>query len=155
MLRKRIIFTVFLLGLLFPFVPFLVILEAFLLWLPIGAFFLAALSWSLVCLVKKNSDWKKALFLAALVPLFMVSQLMSAEFVTFVQRYRSEKAIAQIEKLNLSTGRYPASYDIGIGITYQHHLKKNQYTIRYSGGFLVSEYYDSQIKKWERLGWND
>ncbi len=100
-------------------------------------------------------DTRKAFYFFLVVPTFVLSQLFSRFIVDRIQLYRSDGIIAEIEKQYITTKEYPERYKISLGITYELLDNGDRFKISYSRGFMVTETYYSDIKKWRSYGWND
>ena len=72
-----------------------------------------------------------------------------------IQRLRSNQIIKELEKYQSENGVLPKKYDVKAGIEYVKIKKLERFEIEYSRGFLVTERYDSETKKWKSYGWND
>ena len=90
-----------------------------------------------------------------LIPLFAFAQILSGFSADKIQLYRSNRIIADIEEIYKTTNEYPERYEINFGIAYDLLDNGNRYKISYSRGFMVTEKYYSDIKKWKSYGWND
>ncbi|HEY5746641.1 MAG TPA: hypothetical protein VIU12_11230 [Chryseolinea sp.] len=144
---------IFVLGLIVPFNEYLVVIEAFYLIIPLSILFLASLIYLTAGYFLGHS--KHTLYMACLIPLFIVSQLISTYVVPKIQRARAEMSIEEIESALTTTGRVPDHYCAPFGIKFQRLDGLNDFEISYSSGFLVREVYEGRLKSWKSYGWND
>ncbi|KFC22455.1 hypothetical protein IO90_05845 [Chryseobacterium sp. FH1] len=100
---------------------------------------------------KKEVFKKKSTVLLPLLPIFLTSQLISTFTVDRIQRFRSDIIIKKIEGKEIAITLTPTA---NFGIEY-HKLKNNSFVIQYYRGFLISEKYDNEEKKWKSYGCND
>ena len=61
---------------------------------------------------------KKALFVFSILPIFIISQLVSGFTVDKIQRFRSKQVIAEIEYLKSENGNVPDEYELNAGLEY-------------------------------------
>ena len=153
--KKIVLVVVFLWGLISPFIPSFIVIEFFLLMIPLGLIFLGTLAYLIICLLSPRMDTRKAAFAFAIVPVFLLSQLFSGFAVDQIQRFRSRAVVAEIAKVKTQKGAYPESHPISLGITYSKLTNDRGFLLEYSRGFMVTERFDSELNKWESRGWND
>ena len=153
--RTLILFIVFLVGVIIPFIPSLTVIEMFFLLIPFAFIFIATAIYLIVSLLKKNINSRKALFIFLILPIFISSQLASGFTVNKIQRFRSENMIKEAQKIRTETGEFPEKLNSSVGINYQRLNDKNNFVISYSRGFMVTEKYDSVSERWKSYGWND
>ncbi|WOK07740.1 hypothetical protein RT717_03765 [Imperialibacter roseus] len=138
-----------------PYFGYFTVLEAFYLLIPFAVFVLASFAIFLYLVIIKNPKWRKALFITALVPIFIVTQLTSGTLVGWLLKYRSGRIIEEIEKTKSQTGAYPIDFPTPLGIAYTKDEFRGEYYLAYTRGFMTTEEYSSESKKWISKGWND
>jgi hypothetical protein len=143
------------LGMVVPFVDYLVIVEFFYLLIPFAILFLASFLCVLICLHLKIKRLKKVLFAFSLLPIFILSQIASVLMVNKVQRFRSECIIKEIVYIQKITGKLPDTYAANGGIEYRRGRSRDNFKLIYSRGFMVREIYEHDSKTWKSYGWND
>jgi hypothetical protein len=153
--KKIILFSVFLFGLIVPFIPSLTVIEMFFLLIPFAIIFVVTLIYLIASLLNEKMNFYKALFAFSILPTFIVSQIISGFSVDKTQRFRSNQIIAELEKVKFETGILPEQYDLVTGIEYIKMKDDEHFVIEYSRGFMVTEKYNSESKNWESYGWND
>ncbi len=153
--RIYLFIAIAIIGIIFPFVDFLVIIEMFYLLIPFGIIIIASLIYWIMTLFNENLNSKKSFYFFLIVPVFVLVQLFSVFTIDKIQRFRCNEIIADIEELYRATKEYPEQYEISIGITYELLDNGDRYIVSYSRGFIVTENYYSDIKKWKSYGWND
>ena len=153
--RKIILLIIIFVGLITPFIPSFTVIEMFFLLIPFAIIFLVTLIYLMISLLNRNKSKRKAIFIFSLLPIFIISQLVSVFTIDRTQRFRSKKIIEEIEKIKNETGDFPKQYDISNGIKYLKSKDNNRFIIEYSRGFMVTEKYDSKNKMWKSYGWND
>ncbi len=153
--HKIEIFLLIILGFVVPFIPPLVIIELFYLLIPSVIIFIITLISLIINILNKNVITQKYLLLFSILPIFTISQLTSCFIVDKIQRLRSNYIIAAIEKQKSETGIIPEKYDQIAGIEYIKIKDSEQYLIKYTRGFMVTEEYDSGNKSRISNGWND
>ncbi|MFT5617735.1 MAG: hypothetical protein ACI85I_000960 [Arenicella sp.] len=153
--KKAIFFIVGLIGITTPFIPYFVIIEMFYLLIPFAIITIIAFVYLAISLFRKDLGSKKALFMFSIIPFFALSQIASGFTVDKVQRLRSNRIIAELEKTNSETGVLPEKHDLIAGIEYIKMKNSKSFVIQYSRGFMVMEKYDSEYKHWRGYGWND
>jgi hypothetical protein len=153
--KKIAILIVVLLGIIIPFFPYLTVIEMFFLIIPFAIFFAVTLIYLIISLLNKNLNTQKALFVFSILPIFVLSQLLSSFTVDKIQRIRSNRIITEIEKLKSETGNLPENYALNAGIEYIKINGEENFVIKYSRGFMVTEKYESKYKHWRSYGWND
>lgn len=147
--QKIVLFTIFLIGMVIPFVPELAIIEVFFLIIPFGIAFIITLIILILSLLEKKQNRGGAIFMFLIIPVFVLSQFFSGFVVDKLQRIRCESVINEIEKNNI--GSLPENYDLSFGIEYKK-LKDRVFQLKYSRGFLVTEVYNSENKSWTSYG---
>ena len=152
---KIILFGTFIVGLILSFIPAFTVIELFLLLIPFSIIFIVTVIYLIVSLFYNKQNGRKALFIFSIIPIFILSQLVSEFTVDKIQRVRSEIIIKEIQKIKTETGNYPEQYDILLGIEYRKLDNKNTFEISYSRGFMVTEKFDSEKNNWNSYGWND
>ena len=150
-----LIFVIILIGIVVPFIPSFVVIEMFFLLIPFAIFGIATLIYLLVSLANKKMDSRKALYVFSILPIFIISQLVSGFVVDKIQRFRSTQIIAEIEQLKTEKGKVPEQYELIAGLEYLKLKDDENYVIKYSRGFMVTEKYYSENGKWRSFGWND
>lgn len=155
-LNWKYVFTaIIIIGIVFPFIDYLTIIEMFFLLIPFGIIVIASLIYWFVSIFNEKLNSKNAFYFFLIVPVFILSQLFSGFMVDKIQLFRSDRIIAEIEKQHKTTNEYPEQYDISLGITYELLDNGDRFKISYSRGFMVTEKYYSDIKNWKSYGWND
>lgn len=153
--KKIAILIVVLLGIIIPFFPYLTVIEMFFLLIPFAIFFAVTLIYLIISLLNKNLNTQKSLFVFSILPIFVSSQLLSSFTVDKIQRIRSNRIITEIEKLKSETGNLPENYALNAGIEYIKINGEENFIIKYSRGFMVTEKYESKYNHWRSYGWND
>jgi len=102
-------------------------------------------------LLFKRLRRKSGLFLACIMPTLVASQIITTFTIGKIQRFRSDLLIAEIE----STPTTLTDSRGGFGIEVVKDVDSGSFKISYSRGFMVKEVYDSRVKSWKSLGWND
>ena len=153
--KMILIFVIILIGIVVPFIPSFVVIEMFFLLIPFAIFGIATLIYLLVSLANKKMDSRKALYVFSILPIFIISQLVSGFVVDKIQRFRSTQIIAEIEQLKTEKGKVPEQYELIAGLEYLKLKDDENYVIKYSRGFMVTEKYYSENGKWRSFGWND
>ncbi|MCD4791824.1 MAG: hypothetical protein K8R54_01225 [Bacteroidales bacterium] len=155
-LKPRIVLpSIILFGSIFPFIPYLVVIEFFFLMIPFVIIFFISILILIISLFLKEISFKKTMFIFSLLPIFIFSQLLSTTVINKVQKYRSELIIKKIENIKSLNGTFPENYKISLGIKYFKIEDEQNYIIRYSRGFMVTEKYYHNEDKWRNYGWND
>ncbi|WP_299223371.1 hypothetical protein [uncultured Aquimarina sp.] len=154
-IKKIAIFTIVLIGIIVPFIPSFIVIEMFFLLIPFGIIFVVTLIYLIISLLSKNVNTRKALFVFSILPIFIISQIVSGFTVDKIQRLRSNRIITEIEKLKSETGVLPEKYELIAGIEYIKLKDNKHFIIKYSRGFMVTEKYDSENTNWRSYGWND
>jgi hypothetical protein len=146
--------AIFAFGTIVPFVDYLVVIQTFYLLIPFAILLLGSLIYLIVSLFNRTMRAENSLYIACLVPAFIVSQFISTYAVDKIQRYKAELLIEEIESVT-TTGGLPTNYDTSFGIKFQKLDNHDNFKISYSRGFMVREVYDSNMKSWKSYGWND
>ena len=155
-LKWKYLFTlVTIIGLIVPFVDYFTIIEMFFLLIPFGIIVVASFIYWIVSLFQSKLNSRKSLYLFLIVPTFVLAQLLSGFMVDRIQLFRSNRIIADIEKHYTTTKEYPEQYEISLGITYELLDNGDRFKISYERGFMVTEKYYSDKKKWRSYGWSD
>lgn len=152
---KYIALAFFLFGLILPYIDYLTIIEMFFLLIPFAIITGASFIYWIVSLFNSKMNSRKSFYFFLMVPLFVLTQLFSVFTVDRIQLMRSEKVIKSVENKVKVEGVIPDTFDTRFGIEYKKSKRDNKYEIRYSRGFMVTERYDSDTKKWKSYGWND
>ncbi|MCL6293719.1 hypothetical protein [Jejuia spongiicola] len=154
--RNKIVLLsiVILLGFLFPFISYFVIIEMFFLLIPLGVLFVISAIYLVISLLKKSFNNKKAFFVFSIIPIFILSQIISVFTVDKIQKLRSERIISEIEKTKSQTGYFPEEFDISMGIEYNLIEEGESYTLEHSRGFFEIERYYSDSKNWQSFGFD-
>ncbi|RDC64235.1 hypothetical protein AHMF7616_02847 [Adhaeribacter pallidiroseus] len=105
--RRLLLFTVFLFGIVVPFIPSLAIIEAFFLIIPFAIIFILTLVYLLLNFFIGNTNTNKVLFIFSILPTFIVSQIFAVFVVDKVQRFRSEEIIQKVHQIKNSQGAAP------------------------------------------------
>lgn len=150
-----LVFVTILIGIFIPFIPYLVVIEMFFLLVPFAVIGIVSLIYLVISFVKEKMNSRKALFRFSILPIFIISQLVSGFIVDKIQRFRSNKVIAEIEQLKSENGIVPDEYELIAGLEYSKMKDDENYVIEYSRGFMVTEKYNSESGKWNSFGWND
>jgi len=137
--KKITLFTIFSIGLVVPFVSYLTVIEMFFLLIPFAIIFVVTSIYLTVSILNKKLNSRKAIFIFSILPIFIISQLLSGFTVDKIQRLRSSHIISEIEKIKTETGMIPEKYDLELGIEYIKMKNKNSFVIEYSRGFMVTE----------------
>lgn len=153
--KMILVFVTFLIGIIVPFIPYLVVIEMFFLMIPFVIIGIATLIYLILSFANKKLNSKKALFVFSILPIFIISQLTSCFVVDKIQRFRSNQVIAKIEQLKSKNGIVPDKYELIAGLEYTKMKGDENYVIKYSRGFMVTEKYNSENKYWRSCGWND
>lgn len=153
--QKIIIFSTIIIGIIVPFVPYLTIIQMFFLLIPFVIIFAVSLIYLLRNLLTKKANTHKTLFVFSILPIFIISQLLSGFTVDKIQKLRSNRIIYEIEKIKSETGNLPEKYELFGGIKYTKNKEEESYVIEYTRGFMVIEKYQSKYKHWRSYGWND
>ena len=139
----------FLIGLIVPFTV-LGIIEFFVI-IPLAVVFVVNLIGFVVLFDKSNNEKIMLWFL----PVFIIAQIVSVYVVNESQRFRSNNIIEELEMQKKQTGSYPLQSEYIFGIEYFLIDEGKNFVIKYSRGFLVTEKYYSEQKKWRSCSWND
>ncbi len=149
---KYVFTAIIIIGIVFPFIDYLIIIEVFFLPVPFGIIVITSLIYLVVSMFNEKQNSRKAFCFFLIVPVFILSQLFSGFMVDRIQLFRSNRIIPKIEKQHKTTNEYPEQYDIGLGITYELLDNGDRFKISYSRGFMVTEKYYSDIKNWKSYG---
>ena len=142
------------LGFITPYIDYFVVIQMFFLLIP----FIVIVLLSLILFIinffknKKNVFTLKSTKIITLIPVFLLSQIISVFIVYRIQRFRSEQII---ENLKSNYKYYPQNLPTNYGIKYFKLKDLNEFKIEYERGFFVREVYDSTLKTWKSYGWND
>jgi hypothetical protein len=153
--RRIILLSIVLIGIIVPFVPSLTVIEMFFLLIPFIIIFVVTLTYLIMSLLNKKRNTGKALFIFLILPIFILSQIISGFTVDKIQRLRSNRVISELEKIKSKNEILPEKYELIAGIEYIKMKDNEHFTIKYSRGFMVTEKYDSKNKNWRSYGWND
>jgi hypothetical protein len=152
--KKVILLIVAIIGIVVPFVPYITIIQMFLI-IPFAILFITTFIFLISSLLNKNSNRRKAIFRFLILPAFISSQLLSVFAVDKIQRIRCEKLIKAVEEHRSKTGELPDYLKTYFGIEYWRMNDNQNFLISYSKGFMVTEKYQSQYKHWRSYRWND
>jgi hypothetical protein len=157
MTRKQWIalLAIILVGFIFPFIPTLVMIELFLLVIPIALGLCGALFFLLICAIKKSQRIRTALFAFLVISTFITSQLVYVAIVEKLQHFRGQSIILAMDEVKKQTGRYPLTYSTTWGLTYTPLEDGEEFCLSFSRGFPTTEVFDSRKGNWESFGWND
>jgi predicted small secreted protein len=150
-----IIICIFVLGLVFPFIDYLVVVETFFLLIPLAILLFASVALLIGYLVWDRTKLKRSIYFILAVPIFIAAQFISTRTVDKVQRRRSEFIIKEIESITAQIGQIPDRYPLTYGIKFSKLEDKSEFKLVYSRGFMITENYDSKDKTWRSQGWND
>jgi phosphoglycerol transferase MdoB-like AlkP superfamily enzyme len=153
--KSLVLCILIIVGLITPFISAFAVLEFFYLLVPFSLLFISTAGYLVISFFVRSMNTKRALFAFSLLPVFIVSQLISVQVVNKIQKFRSELIIKDVLKVKKETGEFPEKYDSSAIINYQRSKDKNSFTISYPSGFMVTERYDSENQQWKRYGWND
>lgn len=153
--RNYIIISILIIGIVFPFIDFLVVLEIFYLLIPLILSLLASLTLLIGYLIWDRAKLKQSVLRVLAVPLFIVGQFFSSWAVDKIQRFRSELVIREVEGILSLKNQIPDDYHTTYGIEFKKLKGDKQFKIKYSRGFMTTEVYDSQQNTWTSQGWND
>jgi hypothetical protein len=154
-LRKIILIGVLMLGMIFPFIDFLVVVEAFYLLIPLLFALVASVAMLIKYLIWDRVRSRESLLLILVVPVFVAGHFFSTWTVDNIQRFRSEGVIMEIENVISETGQIPNEHETTFGIKFSKLKNADEFEIRYCRGFMVTEIYSSKDKMWRSQGWND
>src|SRR6187399_3037423 len=116
--RKFIIIGILTLGMVFPFIDFLVIIEILYLIIPMTLLFFGSIALLVGYLIWDRAELKRLNPVILAVPLFIVGQFLSTWTVDKIQRLRSELVIREVEGIVSSTNRIPNDYHTAYGIEF-------------------------------------
>lgn len=153
--QKLALSIIILIGVMVPFIQYFVIIEMFYLLIPFAIIFIATLIYLIFSLLNKDFSSKKGFFIFSIIPIFILSQLASGFIIDKLQRFRSNRIISEIENIKVETGLYPDEYNLRAGIEYYKIKTEENFVIKYSRGFMVTEKYQSKYKHWRSYGWSD
>jgi membrane-bound ClpP family serine protease len=153
--RRQIIICILILGVVFPFIDYLVITEAFFLFIPLTILLFGSVALFFGYFIWDRNKLKKYILSILSVPIFVAAQFISNWTVDNIQRYRSGLIIKEIENIKSQTGQIPGDYQGTLGIKFLTLKDKTEFKLNYSRGFMVTEYYYSKDKSWRSQGWND
>ncbi len=153
--KKIALLIIILIGIVVPFIPSLTVIEMFFLLIPFAIIFVVTLIYLIISLINENIDTGKALFIFSILPIFIISQIVSGFTVDKIQRVRSNRIISELEQIKSENGILPKKYDLIAGIEYIRMKDNEHFVIKYSRGFMVTEKYESENKNWKSYGWND
>ena len=153
--KKIALLIIILIGIVVPFIPSLTVIEMFFLLIPFAVIFVVTLIYLIVSLINENIDNGKALFIFSILPIFIISQIVSGFTVDNIQRVRSNLIISELEQIKSEKGILPEKYDMIAGIEYVRTKDNEHFVIKYSHGFMVTGKYESENKNWKSYGWND
>ncbi|MFD2907402.1 hypothetical protein ACFSX9_01510 [Flavobacterium ardleyense] len=145
---------IIILGIIIPFIDYVVVVEMFFLLLPFGIILFLSIIIFIFNLIKYKKEILKqtSTKLIFIIPLFLFTQITSCFLVDKIQNFRSERLI---DLLEIKKENYPDSFNTSFGIEYKKAINENKFELKYSRGFMVNEKYDSKNKMWRSYGWND
>lgn len=152
--KKIFLSGVLLIGLIVPFIPFLVVFEVFFLTIPFAIIILMSLIYLIVSSINKHMNTKVALFLFLILPTFIFSQFLSSFCVNNIQRLRCNYIIFKMEDTIKESGTLPNNYHPIAGIEYVKIEESEEYILKYSIGFMITVKYYSEDKIWKSYGWS-
>ena len=150
-----IIICIIILGLVFPFIDYLVIAEAFFLFIPLTILLFLSVALFIGYLIWDRNKLKKYILSIFSIPIFIAAQFISNWTVDNIQRHRSELIIEEIADIKSQNGQIPHDYKGTFGIKFLTLKDKNEFKLSYSRGFMVTENYYSKDNSWRSQGWND
>jgi hypothetical protein len=150
-----IIICIIILGLVFPFIDYLVIAEAFFLFIPLTILLFLSVALFIGYLIWDRNKLKKYILSIFSIPIFIAAQFISNWTVDNIQRHRSELIIEEIADIKSQNGQIPPDYKGTFGIKFLKLKDKNEFKLSYSRGFMVTENYYSKDNSWRSQGWND
>lgn len=153
--QKITITCIFFLGLVFPFIDYLVIIQAFFLFIPLVILLCISIGALIGYLIWDRRKLESRINLIMATPAFILAQLVSTSAVDKIQRLRSESIIKDIENVKVQTGEAPAYCLENNGINFSRMDNKKDFKISYSRGFMVTETYSSRERIWKSESWND
>lgn len=153
--KTLILVSIFILGIITPFIPEFTVFEMFFLLIPFALIFISTFFNLVFTLIKNKQKGQNAIFIFSILPLFILSQLFSGFVVGEIQNYRCEKIITDIDKIRSETGEIPNDYQTTFGIKYEFLEIESEYQLEYERGFMVKEKYNSKQNEWNSFGWND
>ncbi|XMO86646.1 hypothetical protein AAFN75_17815 [Algibacter sp. AS12] len=153
--KKIALLIIILIGIIVPFIPSFTVIEMFFLLIPFAIIFVVTLIYLIISLINENISTSKALFIFSILPIFIISQIVSGFTVDNIQRVRSNRIISELEQIKSEKGILPEKYDVIAGIEYIRMKDNEHFVIKYSRGFMVTEKYESENKNWKSYGWND
>ncbi|MCE7997142.1 MAG: hypothetical protein HEP71_34600 [Roseivirga sp.] len=130
-------------------------MELFYLMIPLLIGAIISLIFLIGCLFFNQSKLKRAWLPASIIPIFIISQILSVVAVDRLQRFRSNRLIAEVQSTQTISGKLPPSYELWPGIQYTKQEDKYNFKVEYTRGFLVTEEYLSRRGSWNSRGWND
>lgn len=153
--KKIVLFIIIIIGIIVPFIPSLTVIEMFFLLIPFTLIFIVTLIYLIISLINENVDTSKAFFVFSILPIFIITQILSGLTVDKIQRVRSNRIISELELIKSENGILPEKYDLKAGIEYIRMKDNKHFVIKYSRGFMVTEKYESENKNWKSYGCND
>jgi hypothetical protein len=153
--RNFVIISILTLGMVFPFIDFLVGLEIFYLLIPLTLSLFASIALLIGYLIWDRAKLKQSILGLLAVPLFTLGQFLSAWTVDKIQRFRSELVIRELHGIVSLKNQIPKDFHTTYGIEFSKPQTDNQFVIKYSRGFMTTEVYSSKLKAWKSQGWSD
>lgn len=150
---KHLFWIIVILGIITPFIGYAVVIEIFFLLIPFGIILMVSLLIFIFNILKyKNNILKqKSTLVLFLLPIFLISQVVSTFAVDKIQRFRGNQIIKKIQEKEITINSSPIK---NFGIEY-YKLKDTDFVIQYDRGFLVTQKYYNKEKKWKSYGWNE
>ena len=153
--RISVNIIVVLAGLITPFIPYWVVIQMFYLLIPMALAFVVLSIYLILAIFNKQANLRSALYSFAIIPLFVVTQIGASFLVYNVQLWQANNVIEGLENSRKMNGSLPETIDSPLGISYQRLQQEDGYMLSFSRGFMVTEKYNSETKKWTSYGWND
>lgn len=153
--KKTTLFAIIIIGIVVPFIPSFVVIEMFYLLIPFVLIGVGTLIYLIASFTNAEINSRKAFFAFSILPIFIISQLISGFVVNKIQRFRSNQVITEIEIHKSETGTLPDNYELIGGLEYNKMKDNQNFIIKYSRGFMTTEEYNSRNSNWRSYGWND
>src|SRR5688572_7147193 len=116
--KKIIIISILTLGMIFPFIDFLVAIEIFYFLIPLILSLFASIAFLIGYLIWDRTKLKQSILGVLAVPLFIVGQFFSVWTVNKIQRFRSELVIREVEGIVSLTNQIPNDFHTTYGIEF-------------------------------------
>lgn len=150
---KHFIWLIMILGIMTPFISHAVVVQMFFLLIPFGIILIVSLPIFIFNILKykKNVRKQQSTLILCLLPIFLISQIVSTFTVDKIQRFRTNQIIEKIREKKMTINSSPIK---NFGIEY-YTLRGTDFIVQYNRGFLVTEKYYDEEKEWKSYGWND